>query len=302
MSRVLITGISGFTGQYVSQHLIAKGYEVYGIVSSKGTAEKLRTGAEKGIYPCLLTDRATLGKVLLEVQPEYIIHLAAISFVGHSDRDAMYTTNVVGTENLLEAVEQNVKIIKRIIVASSANVYGNNEKNNLSETEVFSPMNHYAISKVAMEHMVTLYKHRLPVVVTRPFNYTGIGQSDKFLVPKIISHFKNKHSVIELGNLDVARDISDVRYVSEVYGELLVADSIDGSVFNVCSGNAVSLEEILDIAKLKTGHDIEIVVNPSFVRTNELKRLSGDNVKLTSMLKSVKQYDLDATLEWMLTG
>lgn len=302
MSRVLITGISGFTGQYVSKHLISEGYEVYGLVSSKETAESLSVGAEKSIYPCLLSDKAALGRILLEVQPDYVIHLAAISYVGHSDLDAMYSTNVIGTENLLVAIEQNVKHIKKVVIASSANVYGNNDKNNLSEIEVFSPINHYAISKVAMEYMVDLYKKRLPIVITRPFNYTGVGQGEKFLVPKIISHFKSKRPVIELGNLDVARDISDVRYVAEVYGELLEAESIDGDVFNICSGTAISLERIVDIAKLKTGHDIEVIVNPDFVRKNELKSLSGNNVKLSTILKTAKRYDFESTLEWMLTG
>ncbi|MFZ6649801.1 NAD-dependent epimerase/dehydratase family protein, partial [Undibacterium sp. TJN25] len=116
----------------------------------------------------------------------------------------------------------------------------------LAETEPAQPANDYGVSKLAMEHVARLWMDQLPITITRPFNYTGVGQADNFLLPKIISHYRRRAPLIELGNLDVARDFSDVRTVVQAYTRLL-QHAPAGQTFNVCSGQAHTLQQVLDI-------------------------------------------------------
>ena len=142
---------------------------------------------------------------------------------------------------------------------------------------------------------------KLPIVIARPFNYTGIGQDEKFLLPKIVSHFRRKAPVIELGNLDVSRDFSDVRSVVNAYLKLLESCP-QGETFNVASGSIYSLLDIVQICTELTGHNIEVTVNPDFVRPNEIKKLGGDASKLTGSIGDWKKTELRETLSWMLFG
>jgi len=151
-----------------------------------------------------------------------------------------------------------------------------------------------------MEHMVRGHFSDLDILVVRPFNYTGWGQSKNFLVPKIVDHFRHKVDLIELGNLDVARDFLDVRDVVAAYVQLLEVKT-EFDVLNICAGDVVSLERIITMAQEITGHRMEVRVNPAFVRQNEIKRLAGDN----SCLKQtgwVRRHSFYETLNWMLTA
>jgi len=135
----------------------------------------------------------------------------------------------------------------------------------IDETVCPAPVNHYANSKLAMEHMVRTYDDRLPLIITRPFNYTGVGQAEHFLIPKIVAHYRQRQPVIELGNLEVIRDFSDVRFVVEVYRQLLESD-IQGETVNLCSGAGVTLGEIIEKMNEIAGYAIQVRVNPAFVR------------------------------------
>ena len=152
---------------------------------------------------------------------------------------------------------------------------------------------------MAMEFMARTWCDRFPIVIVRPFNYTGPGQDENFLVPKIVSHFRRRTQTIELGNLDIFRDFSDVRDVARAYADLMVSDATS-DVFNVCSGNAYSLQQIIDWAAEITGHTIAVRVNPAFVRKNEIARLQGDNSKLVNKIGYRIQHDLSDTLKAML--
>jgi nucleoside-diphosphate-sugar epimerase len=178
-------------------------------------------------------------------------------------------------------------------------VYGNCEQSPITEAQLPAPVNHYAMSKLAMEHMAWTYLDRLPIVITRPFNYTGPGQAPQFLIPKMVSHFSQRASAIELGNLHVEREFNDVRMVCDAYLALL-ADGVPGEVYNVCSGQPYTLQHLIGLLTGITGHTMDVQVNPAFVRANEVHRLCGSLNKLRSCVGDLPAYDLADTLQWML--
>jgi len=289
--RALVTGISGFTGKYVSAELEKAGYKVYGT----GVA----ASAAADYFQLDLLDEAALSEVVSKVQPHVVVHLAAVAFVGHDHADDFYHVNLIGTRHLLEALAKHAKALDAILLVSSANVYGNCTEDPISENAQLNPANDYAVSKLAMEHMARLWCDRLPLFIVRPFNYTGAGQSENFLLSKIAAHFRQRSPFIELGNLDVWRDFSDVRTVARIYSRLLEVKPA-GQTINVCSGTVHSLREVIAMAEDITGHKIEVRVNTHLVRANEVKRLRGDVAKLNSLLGDIQGPPLKDTLRWML--
>lgn len=278
--KTLITGITGFTGRHMATELLKHGHEVVGLASD-------------------LTDATGLAAEVADAGPDWVVHLAGMAFVGHGDANDFYRVNLMGTRNLLAALAACDKTPACVLLASSANVYGNATEGVLTENTLPNPANDYAVSKLAMEYMARLWLDKLPIVMARPFNYTGVGQAESFLLPKIVGHYRRKAEVIELGNLDVWRDFSDVRAVVEAYRRLLEICPA-GETFNVCSGRAYSLREALKMAESISGHRLRVEVNPAFVRANEVKTLCGDATKLCASIGEWASPPLDETLRWML--
>ena len=290
----LITGLRGFTGRYLAKVLEDAGYRIFG--TAHGTEP---TGP--GVFAVDLCDPKAVVQLIDQIRPTVVAHLAAISFVAHDDVDAIYRVNVVGTRNLLAALATLDTPPQCVLIASSANIYGNAAVELIDESIAPFPANDYAVSKLAMEHMARLWMVRLPIVIVRPFNYTGVGQSPQFLLPKIVNHFQRGDRVIELGNIDVERDFSDVRMVAKIYADLL-AKAPAGEVFNVCSGKAHSLKDVLAMMAEIAGYEIEACVNPAFVRANEVKRLQGDAEKLRCAIGDFEAIPLRETLRWMYSN
>ena len=190
--RVLITGSEGFTGRYVTDEFLRAGWEVWGA--------GLQPKPEQPQYLQIdLLKPESLQPIATTIQPDVVIHLAAMAFVAEDDANRFYQVNLIGTRNLLEVLSAAKKPPECTIVASSANVYGNSTLEVLSEDSPTNPANDYAVSKLAMEYLAKTYMDRLGIVITRPFNYTGVGQNSRFLIPKIVEHFKARAPVIELG-------------------------------------------------------------------------------------------------------
>lgn len=289
--RALITGLRGFTGHYLAQELTAAGYRVFGTAMP---------GEELGpdMFAVDLCDRDAVAAMVEEVAPDVVAHLAGIAFVGHANVEAIYRVNVVGTRNLLEALAAGRHRPSSVLLASSANIYGNASVPVIDENVAPAPANDYAVSKLAMEYMARLWMDRLPIVIVRPFNYTGVGQSENFLLPKIVSHFRRQEKHIELGNLEIARDFSDVRLVARSYRRLLAA-APSGEAFNICSGRSDSLARVIDMMGEIAGYRIEVRVNPAFVRANDVLQLTGDNSKLSAVVGELAPAPLYDTLRWM---
>jgi GDP-6-deoxy-D-talose 4-dehydrogenase len=266
----LLTGGSGFTGRYVEPALKRSGYQVVRLDAS-------------GPLPCDLTRPEAVEELVLQAQPDVVVHLAGIAFVAHGSAEDFYRVNVLGTLNLLQALAKLKRAPDRVIMASSANVYGAPDVGVLDESLCPAPVNHYACSKLAMEHMVRPWFRRFPILLARPFNYTGPGQSENFLVPKIVKHFKERAPRIELGNLHVSRDYSDIEDVTAVYLALLESNA-HSEVVNICSERAIALLDIISMMNEIAGYTIEVRVNPEFVRENEVPSLIGSAKKLRSMV------------------
>uniref|UniRef100_Q31F02 NAD dependent epimerase/dehydratase family protein n=1 Tax=Hydrogenovibrio crunogenus (strain DSM 25203 / XCL-2) TaxID=317025 RepID=Q31F02_HYDCU len=278
-NKVLITGLDGFTGQYLKSDLELNGFQVVGLTAN-------------------LIDREAVISEVLTLEPDYVVHLAGISFAASEDTASIYSVNVSGTVNLLDGLSQLNHSPKKTILASSATVYGNVTGSVLSESICPKPISHYGCSKLAMEHMAQNYTDKFPLIITRPFNYTGIGHAEHFLIPKIVKAYQDKKTVIELGNLDVSREFNDVRDICKIYLDLLLSEK-DGITVNVCSGKTVSLMSIVSLMDQIAGYKMNVKVNPAFVRENEIKDLSGDVSYLNDLVKPEFKYGIEDTLRWM---
>lgn len=279
--KLLLTGAAGFTGRRFTEAAQAAGYAVVPLTAD-------------------LTDPPAVAAEVMQLAPTHVVHLAAISAVTHADEEAFYRVNLLGTLHLLQALAALPTPPQKVLLASSANVYGNFDGGPIAETVCPKPVSHYAMSKLVMEHMAGAYADRLPMVITRPFNYTGAGHDLRFVIPKIVDHFVRRAPVIELGNLDVYREYNDVRWVCQIYLKLL-AQGVAGEVYNVCSGQAVSLQDVLTVMSDLTGWQPEIRVNPAFVRANEIHTLCGSDEKLKACVGPViVGDDLRSLLSWMI--
>jgi len=296
MPTALVTGINGFTGRHLVNELRQSGFAISGI------GQQPSQFADVKFIECDLTNRNSAIEAVRLLRPDVVFHLAGIAFAANDDVETIYRTHILGTRNLLDALTLCRHKPTSVLLASSANIYGNAAVKFITETTPPAPANDYAVSKLAMEYMAYLWLDKLPIVIARPFNYTGRWQSTQFLIPKIVDHFRRKAAVIELGNLDVVRDFSDVRTVAYCYRRLVETAPSRGSgceAFNTCSGIGISLHDVLQMMREISGHDLEVRVNPAFVRSNEVKTLIGTRAKLESAIGAVQDIPFYETLEWM---
>lgn len=287
MNKVLITGIDSFTGSHLSSYLEKSGYDVYG-------TSLFDSGIKK--YTCDITKKDDVLKVIEISNPDFLIHLSGISFTAHGNSEDFYKVNTIGTINILDSFLELDLNPTKIILASSATVYGNQGLEVLNESLCPIPANHYGASKYAMECIARNYFNKLHIIISRPFNYTGVYQTENFLIPKIVKHFKESKEVIELGNLNVNREFNDIHFICEVYKKLLECDR-DSEVVNICSSRGIKLLDVIDMMNKIAGYEIEVKVNPAFVRKDEIKNLTGSSEKLFEIIGNIEQEDFEDTLK-----
>ena len=289
MQKVLITGIDSFTGKHLSRYLQKNGYDIYGTSLSKNDNKK---------YRCDITKIDDIKSILSIVKPDFLIHLSGISFAGHGNSEEFYKVNTIGTTNILDSIVDLKMDIKKVILASSATVYGNQGVEILDESLCPKPANHYGASKYAMESLVNGYFSKIPIIITRPFNYTGKGQAEHFLIPKIVNHYKEKKETIELGNLEVSREFNDVGFVCEVYKKLLES-AVQSEIVNIATNTGIKLLDVIEMMNAIAGYNIKVKVNPLFVRKDDIKILTGSSQKLTELIGNTKQKEFKSILKDM---
>jgi nucleoside-diphosphate-sugar epimerase len=280
--KILLTGADGFTGKYLRKELSEHGYNCIGLKSD-------------------LLDKDKILSEVLSINPHYVIHLAAVSFTAERDVCKIYNVNVVGSTNLLDALAKLKHPPLRVILASTAAVYGNCGEENQGERITPRPISHYACSKLSMEYISQNYTESFPISITRPFNYTGRGHSENFLIPKIVRAYQSGNEQIELGNLDVSREFNDVRDVCAIYRMIMTAESIP-DVINICSGQSISLLKIIEYMNELTGAKMNVRENPLFVRANEIKNLAGDPSNIFALTRYKARFSIQETLSWMYSS
>jgi GDP-4-dehydro-6-deoxy-D-mannose reductase len=290
--RVFVTGTKGFVGQWLLAHLESEGDQ---IAPSEVELD--------------VTEAATLTDAITGAAPDAICHLAAQASVGSSwqDKTATYTVNTLGALNVIEAALACTRP-PRVLLISSSEVYGRVTPGELpiGEEHALAPVSPYAASKAAAEliGLQAWLGQGLEVVRARPFNHTGPGQRPDFVVPALAKQVAAAAAagtrVVETGNLEARRDITDVRDVVRAYRDLL-EQGAPGEVYNVCRGEAVSIEDVARRLLALAGIDLEIVVDPARVRPVDLLELRGDASRLRAATGWVPEIPFDETLADVLT-
>jgi GDP-4-dehydro-6-deoxy-D-mannose reductase len=289
--RALVTGGRGFVGTWLIAHLRAEGDQV---VSIDREVE--------------ITDAAAVREAVTAAGPDALYHLAALTHVGRSwsDPGEVFRVNALGTLNVLEAARACARA-PRVLITSSAEVYGTVTEDELPvlEQAPLAPVTPYGASKVATEFLAVQAHlgYGLPVVRVRPFNHVGPGQASQFVVPSLASHIDGARSSgaksIPVGNLGARRDLTDVRDVVRAY-RLLVERGVPGEVYNVCSGQDVSIEEVARMLLGLAGVDLQFIVDPALARPVDIPVLRGDPGKVHAATGWKPEIDLSRTLRDVL--
>jgi GDP-4-dehydro-6-deoxy-D-mannose reductase len=280
--RVLITGGTGFVGSHLVGLLKRESCQISVLASTQAASRE--TGID---YHCVnIRDAQGVQAVLQQLSPDQIYHLAGVSTVDAARRQPSqaYETNVIGTHNLFDAAMSGPRP-PRILNVSTAQVYAPSSRK-LAEINPLGPDNPYAASKAMAEMLVYQYRgrERGGIITARSFNHTGPGQSPAYVLPAMAKQFAEIESGLRpprlgLGNLDVKRDFTDVRDVVRAYYMLLMHGRA-GEIYNVCSGIAVALSDIVGMFRAICDIEVAIDVEPSRVRSKDAAEVSGDPAKI----------------------
>ncbi len=306
--RILITGITGFVGSHLAEYALSRGgVEVYGTVRWRSRMDNIEAIANQvNVIDCDLRDSSAVRKCLECVQPDYIFHLAAQSYVPTSwtAPAETLTTNIICELNLLEAMREMDKEI-RIQVAGSSEEYGLvfEDEIPIKETNPLRPLSPYAVSKVAQDMLAYQY-HRsygLYTVRTRAFNHEGPRRGHVFVTSNFAKQIAEiekgiKEPVIEVGNLSARRDFTDVRDMVKAYW-LSLEKGEPGEVYNIGSGRAVTIREVLEILLSFSDDDIEIRQVPERMRPSDVELLVSDSTKFVTLTGWKPEIPLEKTLE-----
>jgi len=287
--KALITGCGGFIGSHLAEFLLKKGVEVYGTVYE--SMEKINHIKDKmNIIKCDITKRDELDKIVNDVKPDYVFHMAAQSFVIPSwqDPEKTFKTNIVGTYYLLDAIK-NAGIDPIIVVACSSAEYGLTHKDEIpiNEKKEFRPSSPYAVSKIATDMLSYLYwqAFKMKILRIRFFNITGPRkESDACsdFAKGIVEIEKGLKNELNVGNLEGVRDFTDVRDAVEAVW-LLTKKGRFGDVYNICSGKGYKIKDILNILISFSNSKIKIVHDPEKNRVLDDPIFIGDNSKIRAL-------------------
>lgn len=309
--KALITGIAGFAGSHLAELLLQQqGYEIYGLCRPRSKTDHIELIKSKiHLEDADLLDSHSLYSTIARIKPDYIFHLAAQSFVPTSWVSPSVTleVNIVGSANIFEAVRQ-VGINPVIQIACSSEEYGLvlPDEIPIKETNPLRPLSPYAVSKVAMDYLGYQY-HRsygLKIVRTRGFNHTGPRRGETFVTSNFAKQVamieKGKQEpIIQVGNLDSQRDWTDVRDM--VRGYLMAVEKCDaGEVYNICTGKAVKVADMLKLLLSYSKVKVETKEDPSRMRPSDVPVLIGDNTKFIQKTGWKPEIPFEKTMEDLL--
>ena len=290
--RILITGDSGFVGQ----HALAAWHNASGLMAW-GMA---RNGQEVSIL-----DKATLCAALEDCKPDAVLHLAAQSFVPESFANPAHTleVNLMGTLRLLEALKAT-GFQGRMLQVGTADAYGlvPTTEMPIQESRLLQPRNPYAVSKAAAEALCYQWSQteKFEVLMARPFNHIGEGQAAHFAVSSFAKQLAEmslglRAPVLSVGNLEASRDFTDVHDVLRAYA-LLLEKGHSGEVYNICSGQAHSLQSVVDRLLKLSGVDVQIEIDRDKLRPAEQNQVWGSYEKINKHTGWRPEISIDTSL------
>lgn len=307
--KVIITGVSGFAGSHLAEYLADNDdYQLSGTyLSEKSLANVQKIQQKLKLARIDLTQKDEVLKLVEEIKPDLIFHLAALPAVGDSfsKPSEVIVNNVVAQINLLEAIRHNNLLDSKILVVSSADVYGRVPPEDLpiDEETKFYPTNAYAVSKIAQDYSAFQYyiAYGMNVVRTRPFNHFGPRQQTGFVVAdwaKKIAQIEKKQTdpVLLVGNLNVTRDFTDVRDIVRAY-VMLMEKGLNGEVYNIGSDTAHKIEDILNKLLVLSDAKITVSVDKTLMRPEDSPNRVCDSRKFRSLTGWKPEISLEQTLK-----
>jgi GDP-4-dehydro-6-deoxy-D-mannose reductase len=293
--RVLITGITGFAGSHLADYILSNhsGVDVFGIVRWRSRMDNILQIQDKiKLVEADIKDMVSLRAVLADIKPDRIFHLAAQSFVPTSWKCPAETLaiNAIGEINLFEAILA-LNQTPKIQIAGSSEEYGQVFSNEIpmKETNPLRPLSPYAVSKVAQDLLAFQYhkSYAVRTVRTRGFNHTGPRRGDVFVTSSFAKQIaeieqKKRPPVIHVGNLEAKRDFTDVRDMVRAYW-LSLEKGVEGEVYNIGSGQAYSMQEVLDLLMSLSRSKMEVKVDPARLRPSDVPVLLSDSSKFRAL-------------------
>lgn len=272
--KIAVTGISGFVGPHLSRELISNGHKVIGL-------DRHERG--DNVIKCELTDKQAVSDALSSLNPDAVIHLAALTSVKESwsDPEKYLNVNSIMTRNILEAIA-NIHHDVRLLITSSSDVYGTQKSFPITESADPQPQNPYAKSKLAQEHVALEFTNE-DYIISRSFNHTGPGATDALVVGAFAKQIavceRERKKEILVGNLDASRDFLDVRDVVRGY-RLLIEKGTTRQKYNICSGQPRKISWILDFLLSQSKVKIEVKQDPERMRPSDVPEYWGSNEKI----------------------
>lgn len=296
-NKILITGAAGFVGKAIVKELLKQNCKILALDKK----EHDFASADVTFSHANLLNVSELKEAIGTFKPTGVIHLAAIASPVYGNIAELYDINVHGSENLLDVLQDTSAKGTRVVLTSTAGVYGNSDKQFITESTPYNPQNHYSFSKMIMEYIAKAYKDDLDIKIIRPFNMIGAGQTENFLVPKLVKAFVTKQPVLSVGNMNTYRDFVDVDFAAKIFCKAVLSPQMEDDVLNICAGHGTSGEDILQMLNGLTGFMPEIEINKEFIRKNEIMRLVGDPTKCNKFIgEAVKSKSVHEILAEMV--
>lgn len=306
MKKAFITGITGFAGSYLADELLKNNYEVSGTYLSDDSISNLPQREKVNLYKVDLLDKEATHKIITQEKPELVFHLAAMSSpkLSFEKPNETFTNNISSQINLFESILQNKLFETKILIISSAEIYGlvSDEDLPVDEDTPFKPGSPYAVSKIAQDFLGLQYhlSNKLKVVRVRPFNHVGPRQSPDFVVSafakRIVNIERGIDKVMKVGNLSARKDFTDVKDMMVAYRLALELGEI-GEVYNLGSGKSYAISEILDMLISMAKTEVKIETDPSLLRPTDSREIVCDYSKFKNLTGWTPQIPIEKTLQ-----